>query len=282
MSIAHRSKRMSLILSISAMTLGFASLNAQDVPVRRPVTEPAPSSAPAPTVMLESPASANKYHILAGLNIYGKAGMNTNPADGRKTAVDLITLPDINASIMVPFTKEGKVGLGLDFGFNSVGYINKQGFGDDESIKLSTIHEQYTYFQVFPHINAYGFLAGVSFGTPNKIDAYSKNVDNTPAVPVTSDGIFSFNELGHLQSSLEVRVGGSVPVIDDNMIRLSINIMAGYALNGLVPDDKIARYVYSSNRNDNGTFESPSIENNPKPVTLGIGISCYYKIPLGF
>jgi hypothetical protein len=204
------------------------------------------SGKPIPNVSREK---ESKYGIFAGLGAMAKASVNTNVSNGTKTDVAFATVPDYHLSLFVPFSKKGSIGIGLDVGYSYYSYITKP---ESNPTNANSIKYQYSYFNLFPHLNLAGFIIGASFlSSP---DLTSKNLDGKETVDATF-----YKATNEPVGVTEIRIGGSIPVLDEDFGRLNVNILAGYMIDGQ-HKDKIG-------------------DMNPQPASLSLGLTYLFKIP---
>lgn len=206
------------------------------------------------------------YAISIGAFLAAKAGINTAVARGRKTELNFNPLPDLGISLYLPFLPGGHIGAGLDIGYATYSYVNKPESGVTDA---NSIVERYSYVNIFPHLNMSGVVLGVNFGFAPSGRAATKSGDQ---VTVVTDGK---RDLGseHLGTLLELRVGGNIPVWEHRSGQLNVYAMLGYTLSGLYSDYRT--YIYS--RDD---YTTPSADNNPRPASLALGLSYYFRIPI--
>lgn len=193
--------------------------------------------------------SQEAYGLYAGLNVAMRAGVNTNVPTGTKTDVDFASSPDYGLSILIPFNRTASLGLGLDVGYTNYAYISKpeSGATDNNSIRC-----QYTYFNIFPHFYLSGFVIGASLTSSPTVDFSYKN--GTKITTITNS---------NLVSNIEAKLGFAIPVMDESFGRLNVNFLAGYTVNGLYD----TKYIVNS-------------DDNPQVVSVGLGISFLFKVPL--
>lgn len=250
---------------------------------------------PKPVVVDTTPQK--KYPLYVGLYINGKVSVKTEVAKGWKTGPVFNTPPDFGISIMAPFGKESTVGFGLDLGSSSYGYIMKPESNANDS---NTVQERFQYFNVFPHLNVSGFIIGINWGfktnyttyfvkgdTASMVGQYEEiiqngKVDTTMFTPYPVDP--TYDPTKYVADIIEIRIGGSIPIVDADIGRLSLNVMAGYTLTGMFIDYRnyIGSYplvqdplnVYELRRDD------PEETYNPVIPSISVGLQWYFKIGL--
>jgi outer membrane protein W len=254
------------------------------------------------TIVQQKPVIADtappkKYPLNVGVYINGKASIKTEVAKGWKTGPVFNTPPDFGVSIMAPFGKESTVGFGLDLGSSSYGYIMKPESNANDS---NTVQERFQYFNVFPHLNVSGFIIGVNWGFKTNYTSYFVNGDTAsmvgeyiPTVIVgkgdttefTPDPIGPMNDPSkYVADIIEIRIGGSIPIVDADIGRLSLNVMAGYTLTGMFIDYRnyIGSYPLVQDPNDFTKLrrDDPEETFNPVIPSLSVGLQWYFKIGL--
>lgn len=250
---------------------------------------PAVQPLPAPLQDGEKTSSEKTpYSLQIGMNMMLRAGVNTAVPEGRSTGIGLASMPDINLGLFIPFTRSGSVGVGFDIGYGSVAFANNPASGALVSKPApnpntpptlvpdtTKYNEEYSYFNIFPHIRAGGFFVGVAFGTPVRSNVRQSLPENR-----SFNGLISSTVLDTaLNTNMEVRIGGIVPIIEDSYSRFTINFMAAYSLNPLLTEENAGLYRFSR-PNANLTPGAVSVDNLPKPVSIALGIGWYFKIPV--
>ncbi|MBI2794603.1 MAG: porin family protein [Ignavibacteria bacterium] len=250
---------------------------------------------PKPVVVDTAPPK--KYPLHVGLYINGKASIKTEVAKGWKTGPVFNTPPDFGVSIMAPFGKESTVGFGLDLGSSSYGYIMKPESNANDS---NTVQERFQYFNVFPHLNVSGFIIGVNWGFKTNYTTYFVNGDTASMVGQYVETIQSgkvdttvltpnpngpaYDPTKYVADIIEIRIGGSIPIVDSDIGRLSLNVMAGYTLTGMFIDYRnyIGSYPLVQDPNDYTKLKRGDPEKTFNPVipSLSVGVQWYFKIGL--
>lgn len=244
-----------------------------------------------------------KYPLYVGAYINGKVSIKTEVAEGWKTGVLLNLPPDFGISIMAPFGKESNIGFGLNLGSSSFGYIMKP---EKNATDSTTVEERFKYFNVFPHLNISGFIIGVNWGFKTNYTTYTLTGDtasmvgkftvikmeNRPDTTVftpdeirTSDNAtIVANPTTYVADIIEIRMGGSIPVVESDFGRLAINVMAGYTLTGMFIDYRnyIGSYPLVQDPNDSRSLRRDDPEKSLNPVipSLSIGLQWDFKIGL--
>lgn len=225
--------------------------------------------------------SEDRYRLYVGPYIHAKPSINTTVAEGYKTGVVFNSIPDFGISTMIPFGKGSNIGFTLDLGHSSLGYQIKpeNSLAQSDSTNYT---ESYTYFNVSPGFNFGGFTLGVNIGMPLSASMESERGDvyhplaNFPHVK----GV-EVDYTDSLATLVEVRLGGSIPLINEPSGKLLFNIQASYALTGLYNNYKSYEYAYDVTKDDNGiTVKTPSEDLNPKPAAISLGLSYQFGIGL--
>ena len=220
-------------------------------------------------------ATAKKYGIYIGPYAGVSISSNTSVVEGRKLHNVGFNVPSIGGSIMVPFSETGKVGGMLDIGVSGLSYTSKPS-DDDVVTDQNTITEHYNYFNIQPSLYLGGFVLGLNFGIPTSAEAEDAdgesftvyNMDGLDPEDIPEDG--KVDETAFLKTLMEVKVGGRIPMVDNDFGRLSFDVMVGYAFSGLYEDEEGYRYAY-----DEGDAKS---ELNPKPVSITLGLCYQFRV----
>ncbi len=213
--------------------------------------------------LMDRPAA---YSLHVGAFVAAKTGVNTTVAKGRKTDLNFNALPDVGISIFAPFQTGGRLGAGLDIGYATYSYVNKPESGVTDA---NTIIEQYSYVNMFPHVNLGGVVLGVNFGFAPNGQAKTKSGST---VTILMDGSQEINS-EHLGTLVELRLGGNFPIWDNPNGQLNLYFLAGYTLSGLYSDYRT--YIFSR---DN--YVLPSADKNPKPASIAVGLAYYFRITI--
>jgi hypothetical protein len=232
-----------------------------------------------------APDSNTKFmNIYAGAYVSGKVGLNTKVADGFKSDVSFNSVPDFGATVLLAFGKRNNIGIGLDLGYSTDSYISKpDDFIRNGPTDLNTIKEQYHYLGLFPHLYFSGFVVGVNIGLPSSATTRSKTGHDVsvrdqggPSDPPLAIPAMDYTD--SLATIFEIKLGGRLPVSDDPLGRLNIEVMATYSLTHLY---KYAGFYYGAYSND-GVSNKHNLNSdyNPLPVTLSLGISYQFCLAI--
>jgi hypothetical protein len=191
------------------------------------------------------------YLMQIGPYVTVKGGVNANDVPiGIKNGFNFNSLPDFGATFFIPFVEGSKFGFTVDLAYQTYTFQLKQTFLENEPW-----YNQFSYFTISPNLHIYGFMFGVGFGFP--MSTYSDN-----------DKIKSSLNTGDIATMIDVRIGGIIPVYEDETGRLNININGGYYLTGLFKGDKTLLGLY----NFKGSL-------NPHPAWMSLGLSYFFNIP---
>ncbi len=200
-------------------------------------------------LMLASSVSAQK--VFLGPTLLFKGGVNVgNIPEGQKTAFDFHAMPDITGNVLWLFNKGASLGLMGDVGIATYSFRMRpenENLADDDN----TFVFKPSYFIVAPSFFFSGFTLGVAFGFPSNIDV--RNVSGNQIVTST--------ESSDLNTLIELRAGGMIPVWDHDTGRLSVIVHAGYGLTGLYKDEVLF-----------------NTEENPKILSGGLGVAYHFNL----
>jgi hypothetical protein len=211
------------------------------------------------------------YAIYVGPYAGVSVSENTSVVDGRQLDGVGFNAPTLGASIMVPFSKNTKFGGQLDFGISSLSYATKP--ADQFQPNQVTITEQYNYFNIQPSIYLNGFVIGLNFGIPTSADFKNDDSESELTTVFNTDEL-DFNESPtydkFLKTTMEVKVGGRIPLLKNDFGKLSCDVMAGYVFSGLYQDDD--GYIFA--------FEGDEAKSslNPNPVSFSLGLCYQFKV----
>lgn len=182
----------------------------------------------------------NSFYFSAGLQINAKGGVNTNSIDGYENGFNVNQIPDFALTTFIPFEKESLMGLHFDIGYSTYSY--KILLYTNNDIK-STYHLNYLTFS--PYFCLMGVNLGINFGIPLAGEFEGTNFSlngNTSTTLDTKD----YNSL------IELRLGGTIPVMKHSLGRLNVLINFGYVLSSLnenvynVPSSRFLEFMPAS------------------------------------
>lgn len=275
------------------ITLGYPMWVGLGVDVAFGGVTPASADGTTPSTSTESAPteSGPRYKLYVGPYVAGKASIKTEVADGTKTGVVFNVPPDFGVSITAPFGAETNIGFGLQFGYATYGYQFKPESNANDS---NTVNESYSYINMFPHFNIGGFIVGVNFGFPQSgstmtiagdtvsmfgtftADTVNGEVEYRPSLDPVGP---TYDPAKYLGTMVELRIGGSIPIVSSDFGKLKLNIMAGYTLNQIF--ETAGNYV--------GVYNIDTSTGNPKlrldeglnPVIPSLSLGIQYDFAIG-
>jgi hypothetical protein len=240
----------------------------------------------APTAAAEEdPAGSKSYAIYAGAYVHGKASIKTEVGEGFKTGVVFLLPPDFGATITVPFGAGSKMAFGTSFGYSTLGYIHKPESGANNS---NTVKELYSYLSLYPHVNLSGFLIGVSFGFPSSGSTNNLNdstvsmvgqvTESGPYIPDPTMPESAYDPTKYMATLIELKLGGSIPLVSWNVGRLCLNVFATYPLGGIFSDSKNYLGAYEYVVNTVPKQYKYNADLNPVVPTFSLGLQWDFRI----
>ncbi|MDA3842746.1 MAG: outer membrane beta-barrel protein [Candidatus Kapabacteria bacterium] len=222
----------------------------------------------------------DQYSIYIGPYMGAKATANTTYAHGRTWSGIDFNAPSIGASFLLPFSNTGSIGFLLDLGYEPYGYTTKP-YNNDYVTDENTVTEKYNYFNISPSLYLGGFVIGLNIGMPMSAEAYDADNDDVSVLDERGYEIPWDAEpdmVEYLATLLEIKIGGSIPLVSNEHGKLSLNIMATYALSGLYENEEVYKYAYDVIDNTSQTEAKSDL--NPKPASLSLGLSYLFKVGL--
>lgn len=191
--------------------------------------------------------STSAQMLSAGAGFLFKAGLNggTIP-NGFKTDMNFNSMPDLSAMGLLRFSKTSDMGVMLEIGTTEYTFRMRPE-NETAANETNTFVFNYPRFAVTPSLYLGGFTLGAAFGFGSTASAKSLN------------GVIEQNaDEGDVKSlTTELRLGGQIALWKHDDGVLNLNLHAGYVLSGV---------------------DETSSENNPKPVSAGIGINYLFTI----
>lgn len=194
-------------------------------------------------------ASAQTYlQMRIGPYVSMKGGVNVaSIPEGKNTGMTINMPPDFGVTFFQPFNKKkSSFAIMFDIGYNTSSYLSKPDKdanggkeATDDQIMIYSVH----HLQIAPAFHIKGFVLGLNLGFP--LSAQYANKSGT----IKED----FKTTDQFSGLSEVRIGGMIPLIEDETGVLNLNIFGAYALSGI-------------SANDNSS-------SNPTPASLSIGLS---------
>ncbi|OGU11652.1 MAG: hypothetical protein A2X61_07215 [Ignavibacteria bacterium GWB2_35_12] len=202
--------------------------------------------------LLQSSKAQLNYPLSAGPFLSAKAGYNTSYSPWeRKNLFAFNGLPDFGFSFYIPASDEFKLGLLADLSLSTYAYQVK-GMSSDTKFTL-----KYSYFTLCPGFHYSGIYAGLNLGLPVFAD-YGVKL-----------------ETSKLNILAEVRLGGIIPIIEDETGRVNILFHCGYMLTGIykdfVKDDPLLHH-FPPDSSQNFTNEF-----NPHTISFSLGLNYMFN-----
>ncbi len=205
----------------------------------------------------EIKVSNKTYSFYVGPYFGAKASVSTNVSGGRKVGVAM-GFPDAGVSVVLPFFRDRRRGMQVNFGYESYAYITKPEKNADDA---NTIKEKYAYINISPMLHVSGFIVGLNIGIP--VSASASNLAGGDEIVYTAENT---EMLSLISTNIEAKVGFNIPIINLKTGMLNFNIVATYALTGYYKDA------------DTYKFSDSKMEFNPIPAGLHLGFSYLFKI----
>jgi hypothetical protein len=164
---------------------------------------------------------AQRQQVFAGPSILAKAGVNAGEIpNGFKTGVNFNGLPDLGVTLKFMFSKETSIGMIADLEYATYSYQMKPNDGANDNNTLIT---QAQYISFAPSLYLSGLTLGAAFGFPSALA--TKFVSGTEVPNVGADDLTS--------PSIELRIGGMIPVMTADIGQLNIVLRGGYMVTGM-------------------------------------------------
>jgi hypothetical protein len=280
---------MRFVLALLLVTAVVASAQQNATPAAPATPAPAADTTQAPAPAATTPSSV--YHLQVGpvLHIWG-AAVNTVHAEGRKVNWGNQFVPYAGASILAPFGTKTKLGLKLDLAYSSQTMITRP----FERYPLTSsnvdwkgeITEQYAHFCVAPSLYFSGFTIGVGFNMPMSVKFMDDAGNEITPSQITGAWIppsqnswpsgYDFSQ--DMQMSMDIRIGGVIPVWETDMGALNVEVLGKYNFTGLWADGK---YPYGTEVNAYGVPVTSNKEvENAMPASFSVGISYLFDLKL--
>lgn len=132
---------------------------------------------------------------------------------GRKNGVAFGKLPSFNLNTFIPLSKESRVGIEFDVGYETYSYIIQD---YDYNINYQNNH---SYFTINPNFYFANFLFGFNLGIPIAADYDDVTIDES-----------------NMNTTIEIVIGGLFNIYNDETGRFNFFIKAQYMLNGIFED----------------------------------------------
>lgn len=196
------------------------------------------------------------YPMSAGLSFSWKAGVSAvNPTKGRKNGVAFNKLPDFGGAFYLPMSTTSNLAFCMDLGLANYSYLMKDGH-DNSTLEYQVNH---SYFALSPSFYFEGFTTGFLFG-----------------IPLASDYDGSEIKTANQNIIAEIKIGYSVPLMNDETGRLNFFIQGGYMLTGIYND-------FGKNDPFKNIFPAENVsqvtsEFNPRAASLSMGLSFVFNL----
>jgi hypothetical protein len=182
-----------------------------------------------------------------------KAGINGGLIpEGRQNAIAFNGIPDFGATCYVPLSLDSDLAATFDLGMSSYSFFIK-------NVHTGAKYQQkYSYMNLAMNFHLYYVLMGFNFGIPLSADMEGSEI--------ASD---------QLQLMAEFRIGGIIPLMQDEDGSLNVMIYAGYMLTGIysdfAQDDPLKNIIVEI---------PPDIitqKQNPRAISISIGLNYMFN-----
>lgn len=195
-----------------------------------------------------SASAQSSFPMGLGPFLAAKAGVNTAEIiNGTKTGMTFNSPPDFGATFYFPFSKHSTVAATIDLGYYTASILTKPESGaTDATTVISSAH----FFSIAPSFNFSSFMLGLNFGLPMSANVSNKS-GSISIDPGTDD----------VATLIEIRLGGMIPIYQNETGRLNFTVTGAYALTGLSKSDKS--------------------DYNPKAASLSMGLNYLFTLKSG-
>lgn len=194
-------------------------------------------------------------------------GINTVNAEGRKINPDFMALPGYGVAIYAPFGSKTNLGARLDVGVTQFSTrMRPFEFYGNESNWNGYFTERYRYFTIAPTINLAGFLVGAGINIPMK------------ATMEPSGGTEFVVDKTTLKTAIDIRIGGAIKVMENDLGVLNVEILARYFISGIYND---GQYTMGTAVDRLG-YPKPGITTVENMVPASVSIGASYLFNLAF
>jgi hypothetical protein len=167
--------------------------------------------------------SQSRLPLSIGPFIGMKASTDIVAPENSQTSIKFSDIPDFGATFYVPLSQNRPIALSFDVGYSTYCILYEQKIGATDE---NTFIEKYSYFSIAPSISYSHFMLGLNFGIP--ILWTIRNLSNS--ISFGSD----YGE--DMLTNIEVRLGGIIPIMHDEIGRLNVVIMGGYMVRKIAKD----------------------------------------------
>ena len=211
---------------------------------------------------------AQHIPMSAGIFLGARAGVNANDAPlGIQNAIQIGGAPEIGGIFYLPLSKTENLGLTAELAYSTAVFTLK---GYDSGKKFKN---QFEYLTFAPQIFVKGFMLGFSFGAPLSGEMGDIAVS-------TKD----------MNTYVAFKIGGEIPVFEDESGRLNIFISGEYSLTKTIGsfETNIKNYdiykeskAYEDSKSDyiKPEFKTTITQDlSPRPASLTIGFNYFFNI----
>lgn len=166
-------------------------------------------------------SSQEIFPMSLGLFITGKGCVNTvDPPQGIKNDFQVSPLPDIGVSFYYPLSNERNFGLTADLSYLTTAFKYK--LYNNSSVNW---RNEFHYFNIGIGTYLSGFFLSLNLG-----------------VPLSGKGSYSGSSTHNfdtkdLSTVFQLRLGGAIPLMSDEIGRLNLLIFGDYNINGVMAND---------------------------------------------
>lgn len=167
-------------------------------------------------------SSQEIFPMSLGLFITGKGCVNTvDPPQGIKNDFQMSPLPDIGISFYYPFSNDRNFGLTADLSYLTTAFKYK--LYNNSSVNWKN---EFHYFNIGIGTYLSGFFLSLNLGVPlSGKGSYSAN-----------QSVYDF-DVKDLATVFQLRLGGAIPLMSDEVGRLNLLIFGDYNINGVMAND---------------------------------------------
>ena len=171
-------------------------------------------------------------------------------ADGAKTSSAFAFSAGADADF--PLNQNIAFNLGLAYDARGINF-------HDQNADTNKVDYTFGYFEIRPELRFSGFLIGVGLGIPVSASATGGGTTKAPSI-----GSSAMNTL------FELRLGGSIPVIETDNGVLDFTVEGAYAFTHIVSNGPLPYYDSSKN--------PPSSDNNGSLASAEIGVKYLFDL----
>jgi hypothetical protein len=182
-----------------------------------------------------------------------RAGVSTVVTpQGRKNGVGFNNIPEFGLTSYFPLTSQANIGIATELGYSTYSYLMISGRQDATEYKLS-----HSYLTINPNFFFRGFFIGVNIGLPMASDYDGTEIKTSKQETIA-----------------ELKVGGMIPIYQDESGELNLVIMGGYFLSGIYKD-----FVKNDPMKDILLTDEPVTKIfNPRPASLMVGFNFLFNL----